>query len=81
MLRRLDDAEGQLGEMGCAEVLADHDLGWTFLDEVDDWNVSITLRRAVERRGDMLLVPLECQGRVRLRLSSGRLRYLAWDGH
>ncbi len=63
MLRRLDDAEGQLQEMTCAEIEADHDLGWTFENEADDWTVSIVLRRAVERRGDKLLVPLDCQAR------------------
>jgi hypothetical protein len=63
MMLRLDDVEQQLCEMTCTEVLADEDLGWTFADEVDDWSISIVLRRAVERRGDRLLVPLDCQAR------------------
>jgi hypothetical protein len=63
MTLRLDDVEQQLREMTCAEVLTDSDLGWTFEGEVDDWSISIVLRRAVERRGDMLLVPLACQAR------------------
>jgi hypothetical protein len=63
MTLRLDDVEQQLREMTCTEVLTDSDLGWTFGGEVDDWSISIVLRRAVERRGDMLLVPLDCQAR------------------
>ncbi len=63
MLWRLDDAEEQLRAMTCAEVLADHDLGWTWVDDVPDWSVSIVLQRAVERRDHRLLVPLVCQAR------------------
>ncbi len=68
MLRRLADVEQQLLEMTCTEVQDAHDLSWTFTTDVADWNISILLERAVQRRGDTLVVPLVCQARKGLGL-------------
>ena len=59
----LDDCEEQLRTRPSAELERDHDLGWTFHDELRDWSVSVVLDGDVERIDGRLRVPLLGQAR------------------